>query len=126
MAAIRALLLVAIVSAAAFAQQPRIDGISPTEGPIAGGTLVTLRGANFGGAAITLDRRGIAVVSQTDTVITLQMPPHDNGYAVIAIAQATGKAYGRFLYVAPRLADLPAGFITTITREPPRARLSAS
>jgi hypothetical protein len=31
---------------AAFAQHPPIDSVTPSQGPIAGGTIVTFKGAN--------------------------------------------------------------------------------
>src|SRR5436190_1303425 len=106
---------VLLVCAAALAQQPRIDSLSPSQGPIAGGTLVSIRGANFAGASITLDRRTIAPISQTDSEVLLPMPPHANGYAIVGVtAGANNTTYARFLYLAPRLQDLPPGFITTV------------
>ncbi|HYM62546.1 MAG TPA: IPT/TIG domain-containing protein [Thermoanaerobaculia bacterium] len=95
---------------AAFAQQPRIDGISPAQGPIAGGTIVTINGANFASATVTLDGAGIPPLSQTDAQVRLQMPAHDNGYALLQI----GSAAAEFLYVPPKLEDLPPGYITTV------------
>jgi hypothetical protein len=38
-----------------LAQLPRIDSINPPQVPIAGGTQVIVRGANFGGATVTLN-----------------------------------------------------------------------
>ncbi len=99
-----------LVSASAFAQQPRIDSIVPSRGPIAGGTIVVLSGANFTGATVKFDRAAIAPLSQTETEVRLQMPAHDNGYALIQI----GSSAAEFLYVPPRLEDLPAGSITTV------------
>jgi len=77
-----------VLCAAAFAQQPRIDSISPSQGPIAGGTIVTIAGAGFTGAAVKLDRGAIAPLSQSDSEIRLQMPQHDNGIAVIRVGNA--------------------------------------
>ena len=42
------------------------------------------------------------------------MQPHDNGYVVIGIENVGGIAYGEFLYVPPRLEDIPPGYITTV------------
>ena len=75
---------------------------------------MTIDGANFTGATVTLDRHSVALLSQSDTSVRIQMPAHDNGYAIFAVKQPAGSVYGRFLYVAPPLADLPAGSITTI------------
>lgn len=96
--------------AAAFAQQPRIDSISPTEGPIAGGTTVTIRGVGLSGAGVTLDRAAITPLAQSDTEVRLVMPKHDNGFAVVR----AGDAAAEYLYVPPRLDELPPGFITTV------------
>src|SRR6185436_7133800 len=51
---------------------------------------------------------------QRDDEIRLQMPRHDNGYAVIAARNPSGSAYGEFLYVPPQLDELPPGWITTV------------
>jgi hypothetical protein len=109
-----ALAVVAFISFAALAQQPRIDSISPAQGPIAGVTPITVSGTNFGGGTVRLDRTPITPTSRTDSELKLQMPPHDNGYVVISVENASGTAYGEFLYVPPRLRDLPAGSITTV------------
>jgi sugar lactone lactonase YvrE len=100
----------ALTCVAAFAQQPRIETLSPAQGPIAGGTIVSVRGANFTGASVALDRTPLAPLTQTDTQITVRMPPHDNGFAILGV----GGARIEFLYVPPRLEEVPAGHITTI------------
>lgn len=111
---VRSTIALSLVCAAALAQQPRIDSVTPSQGPIAGGTAVTIKGANFTGATLSLDRNSIAPASQSDTEIRLTMPAHDNGFAVIALRNGSAVGYSEFLYVPPRLEDLPAGFITTI------------
>ncbi len=113
-ATLRASLVVAFVCATAVAQQPRIDRITPAEGPIAGGTVVTIDGANFGDASVTLDRKPILPLARSDTSIRLEMPAHDNGYAIVAITREADSSYTRFLYVPPPLAALPPGSITTV------------
>lgn len=84
--------------------------ISPSQGPIAGGTIVTISGASFSGAAVKFDGSPITPLSQTDTEVRLQTPKHDNGYALIQI----GGSAAEFLYVAPKLEELQPGVITTI------------
>lgn len=49
------LLALALIMDSALAQTLRIDSVSPAQGPIAGGTIVTISGANFTGAAVRLD-----------------------------------------------------------------------
>lgn len=91
--------------------QPRIDSVTPAQGPIGGGTAVTLTGVNFTGATIKLDRTtAMTPLSRSGTQIQVQMPAHPNGYALIQV----GSANAEFLYVPPRLSDLPAGYITTV------------
>ncbi len=108
--ATRASPLVVLTCAAALAQQPRIDSVSPAQGPIAGGTIVTISGASFTGATLALDRAPITPLSQSDSEIRLQMPRHDNGYALVRI----GGAVAEFLYLPPRLEELPPAYITTV------------
>lgn len=106
--------LVVLTCAAAFAQAPRIDRVSPGEGPISGGTVAVVSGAHLAGAAVTIDQIAVAPLSRSDSEIRLVMPPHENGYASIALRSGAGTAYGEFLYVPPALGSLPSGFITTI------------
>jgi sugar lactone lactonase YvrE len=90
-------------------------GFSPTQGPIAGGTIVTISGSGLAGASIALDGQTVAPLSQSDTSITLRMAAHDNGYVVIVVKAADGPvAYYRYLYVPPRLDEIPPGYITTV------------
>lgn len=92
-----------------------VELVAPSQGPIAGGTLVTITGSGFTNATVLIDGQPVAPIGQSDTAITLRMAAHDNGYVVIAVA-APGSAtvYGRYLYVPPRLEDLPPGHITTV------------
>src|ERR1051325_6999119 len=101
------------VSGMALAQ-PHIESISPAQGPITGGTIVTVRGSGFTSAAVRLDAAAVSPLSQSDSEIRLAMPKHNNGYAVISVRSADAIAYGEFLYVPPRLEELPPGFITTV------------
>lgn len=108
-----ALLLVGF-AAVAGAQTPRIDSIDPTQGPIVGGTFVTILGSGFTGASVDIDAIPTVPISRTDTRIQVQMPPHDNGYALLKVSVSTGDAFAEFLYVPPKLRDLPPGSITTV------------
>jgi sugar lactone lactonase YvrE len=102
------------MSTVALAQQPRIDTVTPAEGAIAGNTLVTLTGANLLGATVQLDGAPITPASQSANEIRMVMPKHDSGYVVLSARNASGTAYGEFLYVPPALDVLPPGFITTV------------
>ncbi|HEY3056200.1 MAG TPA: IPT/TIG domain-containing protein [Thermoanaerobaculia bacterium] len=112
------MLVVLTCSAAAFAQQ-HIDSVSPGEGPIAGGTIVTLKGGNFSGVTVLIDRATVNPLSLSDSEVRLQMPKHDNGYALIQI----GTAATEFLYIPPKLEDLPPGYITTVAGAGPYLRV---
>jgi hypothetical protein len=99
---------------ALWSQSPRIDAINPPNGPIAGGTVVTVTGSNFLGATLSLDQAAVTPQSISATAIQFKSPAHDNGIASVAVATAAGTAYGEFLYVPPRLQDLAPGSITTV------------
>ena len=102
--------LITLAAAAAAVAQPRIVSLEPSQGPIAGGIVVSVRGANFATAGVTIDQNPASVLSRSDTEVRVQMPMHDNGYAIVGV----GESYARFLYVPPNLKDLPAGYITTV------------
>jgi sugar lactone lactonase YvrE len=95
------------------AAAPSIASITPPQGPITG-VDVTIRGNGFDGAVVRLDAQAVTPAAQSDTEIRLRLPAHANGYVVISIRSASGIAYGEFLYVPPRLFDLPPGHITTV------------
>ncbi|HYC59302.1 MAG TPA: IPT/TIG domain-containing protein [Thermoanaerobaculia bacterium] len=111
---VRTSVLAVCLCVAGFAQEPRIESVTPSRGPIAGGNVITIRGENLGAASVTIDRQPVAHESRTDTEIRLRMPAHDNGFAALALRSANAVAYGEYLYVPPALRDLPAGFITTV------------
>ncbi len=108
------LCLYSSASAYVFAQTPRVDSVVPSQGPIVGGTIVTIRGTNFSAATLQVDKTNVTPMLISDSQVILQMPPHDNGYALIKIRNAAGTGYGEFLYIPPRLDEMPPGYITTI------------
>lgn len=74
-----------------------------------------MRGANFTGASVRIDRNSITPLSQSEFEIRIAMPRRDNnGYAVISVRGATTTASAEFLYVPPRLTDIAPGAMTTI------------
>jgi uncharacterized protein (TIGR03437 family) len=106
--------LALLSTAALVAQTPRIDSITPNQGPIAGGTQVAIRGANLDVSRISLDDAPITPAFVSASEIRFTMPSHDNGYASISAQLGSAVAYTEFLYMPPALRDLPPGTITTV------------
>ena len=79
---------------------PRVTAISPARGRVAGGTAVTITGANFTGAtAVTIG--GSAVTGMTlvnDTTITATTAPHAAGPAAVVVTTAGGAGTGSGIY----------------------------
>jgi hypothetical protein len=96
------------------AQVPTVTSVAPSQGPVAGGTAVTVTGTNLAGSALSLDGVPVTAQSVSATQVTFGAPPHVNGIASVHVATSAGDAYGEFLYVPPFLSDLPAGYITTV------------
>jgi streptogramin lyase len=61
-----------------------------------------------------LDGTAVAPGSASDAQIVFQTPAHDNGIVTIKLSGNGPSAYTEFLYVPPRLQDLPPGYITTV------------
>ncbi|AYV46331.1 hypothetical protein CFHF_15635 [Caulobacter flavus] len=80
---------------------PTISNLTPTAGPTAGGTSVTLTGENFLGATVTVDGATVTPTTLTDTTIVLTTPAHAAGLVAIAVATAGGSTSSNFTYVAP-------------------------
>jgi len=85
---------------------PTLTGVSPTLGPTAGGTSVTLTGQNFlSGAAVTFG--GVAatsVVVVSATQITATTPPHAAGAVSVVVTNPNGQSAtlaNGFTYTAP-------------------------
>jgi LPXTG-site transpeptidase (sortase) family protein len=89
-----------------FVPPPTITGVSPSAGPTAGGTSVTITGTNltgatavtFGGTAATLASCTIAATS-----ITCPTPAHAAGLVDVAVTTPSGTATatGAFTFVPP-------------------------
>ncbi|MDB5308070.1 MAG: Alkaline phosphatase [Gemmataceae bacterium] len=117
--------VVTATGAYTYAAAPTVTSISPTSGPTAGGTTVTITGTGFTGAtAVTFG--GTAATSFTvdsDTQITAATPAGAAGAADVAVTTAggTATATGAFTYVAaPAIAVVspssgPAAGGTTVT-----------
>ncbi|MCX7172644.1 MAG: IPT/TIG domain-containing protein [Proteobacteria bacterium] len=108
------MLIVLLFVPAIAAAKPQILSINPSQGPIAGGTQVTLGGSGFTGTALTLDGTAITPTSASDTQIVFQTPARENGIATVRLSGNGPNTYAEFLYLPPTLQSLPAGYITTV------------
>ena len=98
---------------------PTVTGISPSSGPTAGGTAVTITGTSFTGAtAVTIggaNCTGVTVVSATS--ITCTTPAGTAGAQNVAVTTAAGTGTGSGLYTyyaAPTVTGIsPTGGPTT-------------
>jgi len=81
-----------------FVVRPIITSISPTEGPLAGGTPVTITGSGFSGAT-SVDFGGILAygVPTSDTSITVTAPAGETAEAVDLTITTTGGTSARSL-----------------------------
>ncbi len=82
---------------------PTITGLTPTEGPETGGTLVTVTGTGFTGATgVTFDgTAGSALDVVSDTEITVTTPAGTPGAAEVVVEHANGDSEpGEFTYLA--------------------------
>lgn len=81
---------------------PSISGVSPNNGPLAGGQSVTVTGTGFTGAtAVTID--GVPATDVTvdsDTTLTATTPPGTaEGYKVVAITGPGGTGARQYAYI---------------------------
>eukprot|EP00698_Gefionella_okellyi_P009938 TRINITY_DN2556_c0_g1_i3.p1 TRINITY_DN2556_c0_g1~~TRINITY_DN2556_c0_g1_i3.p1 ORF type:complete len:3589 (+),score=699.74 TRINITY_DN2556_c0_g1_i3:128-10894(+) len=124
------------VNAYAYNAAPVIASVSPTQGPVAGGTQVTLSGSSFGNGtditAVTVTVGGVTspcvIVSQNGTSVTVQTPSQTSpglaSFTVRSILHGTGTSASLFIYnpamsvstVSPqRLSMLPTSRVVTLT-----------
>jgi uncharacterized repeat protein (TIGR02543 family) len=90
-----------------YVQVPSITGVSPSVGPAAGGTVVTITGSSFTGAT-GVSFGGTAAAKFTvnsDASITAVSPVHADGTADVTVTGLGGtSAAGQFFYSANALA----------------------
>ncbi|MDD4137545.1 MAG: IPT/TIG domain-containing protein [Methanoregula sp.] len=91
-ACIAIVLLFALVGLASAASVPKITGLSPSGGPITGGTVVIVTGSGFSG---TTDVRfggksgaGLNIVN--DSRLTVTTPPNPEGTVPVSVINAAG------------------------------------
>ncbi|MGW0841016.1 IPT/TIG domain-containing protein, partial [Streptomyces sp. NPDC002787] len=109
-----------------YVTAPSLSGLSPQQGPPAGGTVVTVTGANLSGAtAVRFD--GVAASSFTvnsGTQITAVAPAHAAGAAAVTVTTPGGTSNAlTFTYVAapsvtglsPHQGPVTGGTVVTVT-----------
>jgi hypothetical protein len=95
---------------------PRITSITPASGPVAGGTLITVSGANFTSSGMTLRIGGVAatnVVSTNNTTLTAVTPAGTAGARDVFVGNSWGnsKTYaGAFTYTSSQTSSQTATF----------------
>ncbi|MGA4731946.1 IPT/TIG domain-containing protein [Micromonospora taraxaci] len=87
-----------------------ITGLTPTSGPTAGGTTVTITGTGFTGAA-GVDFDGLPgtgfTVNPAGTTITVVTPPNPEGPALVELVFPAGRVTAPpFTYVAPTITSI--------------------
>ena len=82
-------------------QAPTITFVSPSFGPTAGGTPITIGGTNLIGASVTIGGAAALNVVVTATQITAVTPPSTDGVKTIAVTTAGGTATTSFNYGTP-------------------------
>jgi IPT/TIG domain len=77
-----------------YLQKPAVDSISPTIGPTAGGTVVTLTGCGFVGAtAVKFGATNATTFTvDSDTQITATSPAHSAGTVDVSVTNAAGSS----------------------------------
>ena len=83
---------------------PAVASISPTSGPAAGGTTVTINGANFTGSTVRFGSAPASITGNTGTQLIVTSPPGSGTVDVIVTnggGSSTPSAADRFTYSAP-------------------------
>jgi hypothetical protein len=108
-------LAVGAASPGSAATQPSVSGISPTHGPEAGGTTVTITGADLTGTtAVTFGAApGTNVIVANDSEVTATAPPHAFATVDVTVTSVGGTSatsgVDRYTY------DEPAPAVTAIS-----------
>ncbi len=90
-----------------YVAAPTVTGVSPTSGPLAGGTTVTITGSNLSGAtAVDFGvTPGTNVIATSATQITAVSPAETAGFADVTVVTVGGTSAtllaDEFTYVAP-------------------------
>ncbi len=89
-----------------YVAPPTVAGLGQPTGPLAGGTVVTLTGANLAGATqVAFDGAPVAFVVNADGTLTATAPAHDGGSIDVVVTTPGGTsptvAEDQFTYVSP-------------------------
>ncbi|MFF2389696.1 IPT/TIG domain-containing protein [Agromyces sp. NPDC058104] len=95
-----------------YVPAPVLTTLAPDEGPVAGGSLVTILGADLAGATlVTVDGASVPFTQLSDTEITFVTPPHLAGAVDVVVTTPGGESNALpFTYF-----DVPV--LTTLTPE---------
>ncbi|MBU6317232.1 MAG: IPT/TIG domain-containing protein, partial [Acidobacteria bacterium] len=80
-----------------------ITSVSPSSGPLAGGTVVTISGTDLTGATVTIGGTAATVTATTDTSVTAVTPASSSAGAkdvVVSSSSGTATLAGGFTYLA--------------------------
>jgi hypothetical protein len=103
------------------ARAPVVTSVTPHEGPTAGGTPVTITGANLGGATLVRFGYGTGVItSDTGTTITATTPVYGPGPVPVTVTTAGGSSNpggssDQYTYVNPTYIVGTANPLTTLS-----------
>jgi len=111
-----------------YGDLPVVTSLSPTTGPIAGGTVVTITGTGFTGAtSVTFGGTAAAITAVTATTITVTAPAHTAGTVDVLVTTPSGTsantAADNFTYtsgptvtsISPAAGPVEGGTLVTIT-----------
>ena len=74
-----------------YQSAPTVTGISPSSGPLGGGSVVMITGTNFVGATgVTIGGTAVTITSATSTSITFTTPSHSAGTASVLVTTPSG------------------------------------
>ncbi|HMD24036.1 MAG TPA: IPT/TIG domain-containing protein [Streptosporangiaceae bacterium] len=80
---------------------PAVTGLSPSSGTTAGGTAVTITGANLGGATVSFGGAAAKIAADSGTQIAVTSPPGSAGAVSVTVTTPGGTSSGNFTYVIP-------------------------
>ena len=71
---------------------PTIASVSPSSGPMVGGTIITITGTNLAGATVAIDGKAATGVTATASLVTATTPAGTVGAKSVVVATAGGVA----------------------------------